>query len=526
MNKALLLILDGWGYSEEEKGNAIKAAKTPCFDSLIQNYPNTLLNASSTHVGLPEGIMGNSEVGHENIGLGRPIKQKLTQISDMVKTGEFFQNQILIDAVEHAKKNNSKLHFMGLISEGDVHSHLGHLYGLIELAEKKGLDKSQIFLQAICDGRDDPPKVAEKLMERVASKIEIATVSGRYWAMDRDKNWERTDKYFNTVVNTTVTELKDFTPFKASSGAEAITNYYDYAAKNPGKVVGDSDEFVEVTVINENGLIEEKDSIIFFNFRPDRAIQISTRFEELQKSKPDLHYACFTEYNSDLDLPVAFDANSLPKQEFANGLGEWISKKGFNQFRVAETEKYPHVTFFINAKTSKRKDPFPNEDRLLIPSPKVATYDLQPEMSVVEVTDGLLEAMANKEKDYKLIICNIANPDMVGHTGNWDAVLKALEEVDNQLARIVKASEENEYKLLITADHGNADQMHDGDGTTRTAHSTNKVPFIVLDKNHKLKNEESNALKNIAPTILDLMNLEKPSEMTCESLLVKQEASV
>ena len=266
--------------------------------------------------------------------------------------------------------------------------------------------------------------------------------------------------------------------------------------------------------------------MIFFNFRPDRAIQISTRFEELQKSKPDLHYVCFTEYSSDLDLPIAFDANSLPKQEFANGLGEWISKKGFNQFRVAETEKYPHVTFFINAKTSKRKDPFPNEDRLLVPSPKVATYDLKPEMSVAEVTDGLLKAMANKDKDYKLIICNIANPDMVGHTGNWNAVLKALEEVDNQLAKIVKASEENEYKLLITADHGNADQMYDGDGTTRTAHSTNKVPFIVLDKNHKLKNEESSALKNIAPTILDLINLEKPSEMTCESLLVKQEASV
>ena len=526
MDKALLLILDGWGYSEEEKGNAIKAANTPCFDSLIEKYPNTLLNASSTHVGLPEGIMGNSEVGHENIGLGRPIKQKLTQISDMVKTGEFFENQVLINAVEHAKKNNSKLHFMGLISEGDVHSHIGHLNGLIELAERKGLDKSQVYLQAISDGRDDPPKVAEKLMARLESVIQIATVSGRYWAMDRDKNWERIDKYFNTVLKTPVKELKDFSPFKAKTASQAIKNYYDYAAKNPDKVVGDSDEFVEVTLVNENGLIEEKDSVIFFNFRPDRAIQISTRFEELQKSKPDLHYVCFTEYSSDLDLPIAFDANSLPKQEFANGLGEWISKKGFNQFRVAETEKYPHVTFFINAKTSKRKDPFPNEDRLLVPSPKVATYDLKPEMSVAEVTDGLLKAMANKDKDYKLIICNIANPDMVGHTGNWNAVLKALEEVDNQLAKIVKASEENEYKLLITADHGNADQMYDGDGTTRTAHSTNKVPFIVLDKNHKLKNEESSALKNIAPTILDLINLEKPSEMTCESLLVKQEASV
>ena len=344
--------------------------------------------------------------------------------------------------------------------------------------------------------------------------------------MDRDKNWERTDKYFNTVLKTPVEELKDFSPLKANSAAEGIKNYYDYAAANPDKVVGDSDEFVEVTLINEKGLIEDNDSIIFFNFRPDRAIQISTRFEELKKSRPNLHYACFTEYNSDLDLPVAFDANSLPKQEFANGLGEWISKKGFNQFRVAETEKYPHVTFFINAKTSKRKDPFENEERLLIPSPKVATYDLKPEMSVAEVTDGLLAAMANKEKDYKLIICNIANPDMVGHTGNWEAVITALQEVDKQLERIVKSSEENNYKLLITADHGNADQMYDGDGTTRTAHSTNKVPFIVLDKNFKLKDSEDNALKNIAPTILDLINLEKPAEMTCESLLIKQEAGV
>ncbi len=513
MQKVLLLILDGWGYSTEKKGNAILAAKTPHFNDLIKNYPHTLLHASGELVGLPKGIMGNSEVGHENIGAGRINDQKLTQISKMLSTGDFYKNPALIKAAKHAKDNNSKLHFIGLISEGDVHSHLGHLEGLIELARREGLDNTKIKLHAISDGRDDPPKVSAKLMEKLSTKISIATVSGRFWAMDRDKNWDRTDKYFKAI--------SEGTDLKAKTAKDAILNYYIYAAANAGRVVGDTDEFVEPTLIDENGLIAANDSIIFFNFRPDRAIQLSAKFKEYQSQHPDLLYTCFTEYDSKLDLPVAFDEKSLPEQNFANSLGEYISKLGLKQFRIAETEKFAHVTVFFNG---RRKDPFPLEERLLIPSPKVATYDLKPEMSINEVTEELIKALEDKEKDYKLIVCNFANPDMVGHTGNWDAVLKALEIVDTKLGAVKAACEANNYTLFVTADHGNADQMVDADGTTRTAHSCNLVPFILADKNYSLKNNEDdkNSLSNIAPTILDIMGLEKPAEMSSDSLLIKQ----
>lgn len=513
--KVLLLILDGWGYNPGDKSNAIEAANTPCYDSLMKEAPNTLLNASGVYVGLPQGIMGNSEVGHENIGAGRINKQKLTMISDMVRNGDFFKNQVLADAFDHAIKNNSKVHFMGLISEGDVHAHLGHLDGLIQFAEKKGLAKDKVFLHAISDGRDDPPYVAEHLMKRYEPQINIATVCGRYWAMDRDNNWDRIEKYTDCVVGGK--------GLKSESASAAITDGYQLAkeGKNP---TGDSDEFILPTIVNENGLIKENDSVIFFNFRPDRAKEISQKLGNESEFK-NLHYACFADYGNDPKLPVAFNDASLPKQEFKNCLGEYLSEKGLKQFRTAETEKFNHVTSFFN---STRKQPFEGEDRLLVPSPKVATYDLKPEMSLPEVHKNLLEAM---EKDYDLIVCNFANPDMVGHTGVWDAVIKALEEVDRSVQAVIDKAKETGHVVMVTADHGNADQMANNDGGVRTAHSTHLVPFIIVNSKTeiKLKPETSNpddiyastALANISPTILEYLGLEKPKEMLADSLLVK-----
>jgi 2,3-bisphosphoglycerate-independent phosphoglycerate mutase len=513
--KVLLLILDGWGYNPGDKSNAIEAANTPYYDSLIKNSPNTLLNASGLYVGLPTGIMGNSEVGHENIGAGRINKQKLTLISDMVTNGDFFKNEALSKAFDHAKANNSKIHFMGLISQGDVHSHLGHLDGLIDFANKKGLAKEKVFLHGISDGRDDPPYVAEHLMKELESKVNIATVSGRYWAMDRDNNAERIEKYYDCVVAGK--------GLSSNSASEAITDGYKLAkeGKNP---TGDSDEFIFPTIINKDGLIANNDSVIFFNFRPDRARQISNRLSQ-EPSLDKLFYTCFTDYSCDKKLPIAFDDSSLPEQNFEMHLGEYLSSKGMKQFRVAETEKFNHVTLFFN---SRNKKPYEGEDRLLIPSPKVATYDLQPEMSLPDVTEALLDAM---NKDYDLIVCNFANPDMVGHTGVWDAVVTALEAVDTSVKQVCELAKETGHVVMITADHGNADQMQNNDGGVRTAHSTHLVPFIVFNSKVeiKLKQEhsdpasihQSTTLSNIAPTICEYLGLDKPKEMTSESLLEK-----
>ncbi len=516
MQKVLLLILDGWGYSSIDKGNAIKAAKLPFYNSLIQTYPHTLLNASGVYVGLPEGIMGNSEVGHENIGAGRINKQKLTMISDMVKTGEFFENQALKDAFDHAIENNSKVHFMGLISEGDVHAHLGHLDALIEFAKRKGLSSDQVYLHAISDGRDDPPYVAEHLMQRYMPKINIATVCGRYWAMDRDNNWDRVEKYFQCVTQG-IGE-------RAQTAAQAITQGYAYA-KAGKNTTGDSDEFIMPTLIDERGLIRDNDSVIFFNFRPDRAKEISKRLG-LDSGLKNFHYTCFAEYNHEFGLPIAFTHDTLPKQDYSVNLGELVSSAGMNQFRVAETEKYNHVTNFFN---SSRKEPYPHEDRCLVPSPKVATYDLQPEMSLPGVTDKLLEAMANSEKDYKLIVCNFANPDMVGHTGIWSAVITALEAIDKSLERVIKQAKETGYVVMLTADHGNADQMVESDGSVRTAHSCNPVPFIIINSQTDVKLrapcanpqdlDASLSLANIAPTVCQYLGLEQPKQMKSRSLL-------
>lgn len=523
MQKVLLLILDGWGANPNSEGNAIKAAKTPFYDSLIEKYPNTLLNASGVFVGLPEGIMGNSEVGHENIGAGRINKQKLTMISDMVKSGEFFKNKVLDKAIEHALENNSKLHFMGLISEGDVHSHLGHLDGLIEFAEKKGLPKERVFLQAISDGRDDPPYVAETLMKRYELKINIATVSGRYWAMDRDNNWDRIQKYLDCVL-----EGKGF---RSNSASEAITDGYK-AAKEGKNPTGDSDEFILPTVVDEKGLIQENDSVIFFNFRPDRAKEITQKLAKECGFK-NLAYTCFTLYSDDLGLPIAFTDETLPSQNMENSLGEIVSKAGFNQFRLAETEKFRHVTSFLN---QSRNQPYENEDRLLVPSPKVATYDLQPEMSAPQVAEELIKALSDKEKDYKLIVCNFANPDMVGHTGVWNAVINALETLDKLLEKSIKRAIQEGYVIMLTADHGNADQMLNDDGKTRTAHSCNPVPFILINSNQEAALKEykadkndlasSTSLANIAPTVAEYLGIEKPAEMTADSLLLRKTAFV
>ncbi|MDD9898695.1 MAG: 2,3-bisphosphoglycerate-independent phosphoglycerate mutase [Candidatus Melainabacteria bacterium] len=515
MQKVLLLILDGWGHNPGSKANAIEAAKTPFYDSLLEQYPHTLLNASSVYVGLPDGIMGNSEVGHENIGAGRINKQKLTLISDMVRSGEFFENQELAAAFDHAAKHNSKIHFMGLISEGDVHSHLGHLDALIEFAKKKDLTPEQVYLHAISDGRDDPPYVAEALMKRYQDKVNIATVSGRYWAMDRDNNMDRVENYFDCVTKGEGLE--------SASGAEAITDGYQLAkeGKNP---TGDSDEFILPTLINKQGLISQNDAVIFFNFRPDRAKQISQRLAK-DAGINNLHYLCFTDYG--VDLPIAFTDKTLPKQDFSLNLGELVAKSGMNQFRIAETEKYNHVTTFFN---SRRKEAYENEDRLLIPSPKVATYDLQPEMSLPELTDKLLEAMADKDKDYKLIVCNFANPDMVGHTGSWEAVTKALEAIDSSLVKVVSKAMAEGYALMLTADHGNADQMYQDDSDeVRTAHSTNPVPFVLINSHKQVKLRQAHSdpndvyaslsLANIAPTICDYLGLEKPEQMQASSLL-------
>jgi 2,3-bisphosphoglycerate-independent phosphoglycerate mutase len=523
MQKVLLLILDGWGYTKKTEGNAIKAARTPFYDSLLEKYPNTLLNASGVFVGLPEGIMGNSEVGHENIGAGRINKQKLTMISDMVRTGEFFQNEALSKAIDHAIKNNSKLHLMGLISEGDVHSHLGHLDGLIEFADRKNLPKERVFLHAISDGRDDPPYVAEALMKRYEAKINIATVSGRYWAMDRDNNWDRIQKYLDCVL--------EGEGFRSNSGSEAITDGYQ-AAKEGKNPTGDSDEFILPTLVNSRGLIQENDSVIFFNYRPDRAREITQKLAKESNFK-NLAYTCFTLYSDDLGLPIAFTDETLPSQNMENSLGEIVSKAGFNQFRLAETEKFRHVTSFLN---QSRNQPYPNEDRLLVPSPKVATYDLQPEMSAPQVAKELMKALSNKEKDYKLIICNFANPDMVGHTGVWEAVIKALETLDALLEEAVNKAIQEGYVIMLTADHGNADQMLNDDGKTRTAHSCNPVPFILINsaqevvlREYKADSKDlasSSSLANIAPTIVEYLDLKKPAEMTAKSLVLKKTVSV
>jgi len=512
MNKktVLLTILDGWGIGEKTNTNAIEAANDKTFNFLMENYPNTKLYAHGEYVGLPEGQMGNSEVGHLNLGAGRIVYQDLTRINKSVKDGDFFQNSAFLNAVEHVKNNDSALHIMGLVSDGGVHSSMEHLFALIELAKKHGLKK--VYIHAFLDGRDTPPKSAYKYLAQVEEKLkqenlpQIATISGRYYAMDRDQRWDRVEKAYNCLL---IGEGNH-----SSSSAEAIQASYDSDI---------SDEFVVPTVTNnENSRLNDNDSIIFFNYRPDRAREITRAITlpecagfERKKVLKNIYYVCMAQYDETFGLPIAF-----PPQSMHGLLADVLEEHGIKQFRTAETEKYAHVTFFFNGGKEKAYD---TETRVLIPSPKVATYDLQPEMSAPKVADEVIKALHSGE--YQYIMVNFANPDMVGHTGMLNAAVKAIETIDKCLERIYSAVKEVDAIMLITADHGNAECMEDTKTHKPfTAHTNNPVPFIVVNDPEKITLKESGTLADVAPTILDLLEIKKSPEMTGESLITRKPA--
>ena len=503
----MLMILDGFGIAEKSEGNAVALANKPNFDRLVKEYPNTQLQASGMAVGLPEGQMGNYEVGHLNIGAGRIVYQELTRITKSIADKDFFENEALLKAMKNAKENNTSLHLMGLLSNGGVHSHIDHLRGLLEFAKKEGLQK--VYVHAFMDGRDVPPssgaefiKETEAMMKEVGVG-EIATVSGRYYAMDRDNRWERVELAYNALVLG-----KGET---AESAEKAIQNSY---ADNK------TDEFVLPCVITENGhpktTIKNGDSVIFFNFRPDRAREITRaindrEFAGFKRETLDLVFVTMTQYDKTLEgVNIAFKPQTL-----VNTLGEYVASKGLKQLRIAETEKYAHVTFFFNGGVEKENE---GEERALIASPKVATYDLKPEMSAYEVTDELLKRL--DEDKYDMVILNFANPDMVGHTGIVEAAVKAVEAVDECLGKVVDKVLEKEGTVFITADHGNAETMIDeATGNPFTAHTTNKVPFVWVSNNREGKYLSDGKLADIAPTMLNVMGLEVPSEMSGECLI-------
>lgn len=509
----VLMILDGFGLNDKTEGNAIKLAKTPNLDRIFSEYPFVKGYASGLAVGLPDGQMGNSEVGHLNMGAGRIIYQNLTKITKSIEDGDFFKNLALLDAVENCKKNNSALHLFGLLSTGGVHSHLTHVFALLKLAKDNGLEK--VYLHAFLDGRDTPPTSGKGFLDEVEAKMKeigvgkVATISGRYYAMDRDKNWDRLEKAYNAIVAGEGN--------KAASADECMDKSY---------AEGVNDEFVVPTVIEENGApvatVNENDSIIFFNFRPDRARQITRSFCDKDfdgfkrvKGFLPVKFVCFTDYDETIEnKEVAFRDEAI-----VNTLGEYISKQGLKQLRIAETEKYAHVTFFFNGGV---EEPNPGEERILVPSPKeVPTYDLKPEMSALGVTDKLVDAIENKKAD--LIIINYANPDMVGHTGVIPAAVKAIETIDSCVERVVEALLKVDGQMFICADHGNSDQLIDyATGKPFTAHTTNPVPFVLVNC-HKAKGlMEDGKLCDIAPTLLDMMDLPQPKEMTGHSLLIKK----
>ena len=504
----MLMILDGFGDNPNEDGNAIKLAKTPNIDKLMKKYSNVDIFTSGLAVGLPEGQMGNSEVGHTNIGAGRIVYQELTRITKSIEDGDFFSNQEFIEAIDNCKKNNSKLHILGLVSDGGVHSHIRHLYGLLEMAKRR--DFEDVYVHCFLDGRDTPPASAESYVVKLQEKMnekgvgKIASISGRFYAMDRDKRWQRVQKCYDAMVKGE--------GIKAGNVVKAIEDSYQKEV---------FDEFVEPTVICNGeepvATIGKNDSVIFFNFRPDRAREITralvdTEFNEFDTKKDlNLYYVCFTNYDETMpNVHIAFK-----KEQLKNTFGEYISDLGYTQLRIAETEKYAHVTFFFNGGEEKQ---YEGEDRILVPSPKVETYDLKPEMSAYEVTDKVIDAI--RQDKYDAIILNYANTDMVGHTGSLSAAIKAVETIDECVGRVVELVEEKQGNLLITADHGNAEQMIDyKTGEPHTAHTTNPVPLILVTSDEKLKLKQGGKLADLAPTMLDLMNLEKPEEMTGNSLL-------
>ncbi|MBQ2824497.1 MAG: 2,3-bisphosphoglycerate-independent phosphoglycerate mutase [Oscillospiraceae bacterium] len=497
-----LIIMDGYGINTDSYGNAISAAKTPNLDKYFAEWPNTTIGASGMCVGLPDGQMGNSEVGHTNMGAGRIVYQELTRITKSIADGDFFNNEALLSAVDNCKKNDSALHMFGLLSDGGVHSHNTHLYGILELAKKAGLTK--VYVHCIMDGRDVPPTSGKDFVAELAAKMEeigvgkIASITGRYYAMDRDNNWDRVEKAYAAFVY--------------GEGVQADC---------PVKAMEDSyandvtDEFVVPTVISGAERIKANDSVIFFNFRPDRAREITRTFVddeftgfERRNGRFPLTYVCFTQYDATMpNVQVAFKPQSL-----TNTLGQYISELGMTQLRIAETEKYAHVTFFFNGGVEKQ---YEGEDRILVNSPKVATYDLKPEMSAYEVTDKVLEAIESEK--YDVIILNYANCDMVGHTGVFDAAVKAVEAVDECVGKTVDAILAHGGTALITADHGNADKMYEPDGSPFTAHTTNVVPLIVAGQKGELR--EDGVLADLIPTMLKIMNVPQPAEMTGKSLL-------
>jgi 2,3-bisphosphoglycerate-independent phosphoglycerate mutase len=509
VSPVVLVILDGWGYRSSADGNAIAAAQTPIMDSLWEAYPHTLIRTSGKDVGLPDGQMGNSEVGHLNIGAGRVVPQELVRITDAVETGAIGRNASLVKACQNTKNNGGKLHLVGLCSEGGVHSHLSHISGLLKLALDQGID--QVCIHAITDGRDTLPSEGHEALAKLQGMIDsigigrIVTVSGRYFAMDRDNRWDRVQLAYDVM-----------TDGKEGTGKDAVATLKDFYAD------GKNDEFIPPTRLAP-GSVEAGDGVIFFNFRPDRSRQLTQAFvEENFKGfarslvKP-LTFATMTQYDPRLNVLVAYEAVSLK-----NMLGEVISKNGLKQFRTAETEKYAHVTYFFNGGL---EDPFPGEDREMVNSPMVATYDLEPEMSARAVTKSVIRAISTGK--YSLIIVNYANPDMLGHTGLMNPTVKALEVVDECLGRLVNAIGRARGTALITADHGNAEQMWDEHGNPWTAHTSNLVPFILMEgegakipgHGTDVQLRDDGRLSDIAPTILDILKIRQPEEMTGRSMI-------
>ena len=502
-----LIIMDGFGINPNEKDNAVVISGTPNLKALEAKYPHTQLGASGMDVGLPDGQMGNSEVGHTNIGAGRVVYQELTRITKAIRDDVFFENEAYMNAINNCKENGSALHLVGLVSDGGVHSHNTHLYALLEMAKRNGLEK--VFVHCLMDGRDVPPDSGKGFIEELVSKMQeigcgrIATIMGRYYGMDREKKWDRVEKAYNAMVFAEGNKNSDPVDVMTAS----------YAA-------GVMDEFVIPTVVDEAGTVSDNDSVIFFNFRPDRAREITRAFVDpefdgfaLKKAPKNLTYICTTQYDATMpNVQIAFKPQSLD-----NVFGQIVSEAGMKQLRIAEFTKYAHVTFFFNGGV---ETVYPGEDRVLIDSPDVATYDLKPEMSAYEVTDGVIKRINSGE--YDVIILNFANCDMVGHTGVIPAAVKAVDTVDECVGKVVEAILNNGGRALITADHGNADQMTDPvTGDPFTAHTTFPVPLILVDEENKGVQLKEGRLADLCPTMLDLMCISKPSEMDGESLIVK-----
>lgn len=503
----VLMILDGYGMGEKNEGNAISLAKKPVMDKLMSMYPVVNGEASGLAVGLPDGQMGNSEVGHTNIGAGRIVYQMLVKISKSIQDGDFFSNSALVAAMENCKKNQSALHLMGLLSPGGVHSHMEHLYGLVEMAKRNGLEK--VYVHCFLDGRDVPPSSAAEYMEEAAAKLKeigvgkIATIAGRFYAMDRDNAWDRVEKAYQALVYGEGVE--------ENCPVQAVKNSY---------ANGVTDEFMLPTVLEKDGTVKENDSVIFFNFRPDRARQLTRAFVD-----PDFKgferrngfftttFVCMAQYDAEMpNVLVAF-----PPEELTMTFGEYLAKHGKTQLRLAETQKYAHVTFFFNGGEEKQ---FDGEERILVNSPKVATFDMQPEMSAYEVADNLVDAIRSEK--YDVIVVNFANPDMVGHTGIIEAAVKAIEAVDECVGKAYDALLDVNGQMFICADHGNAEKLIDADGTPFTAHTTNPVPFILVNYDSAYTLREGGCLADIVPTMIEMMGMEQPAEMTGKSLLVRK----